>query len=398
MVNRVQTLRSSTSGARPSGRAPGELYVNWADNQLGVVNAAAAPVDLIAVRFFSPQATYSVGAYVIQAGVLYRATSAVAGAGAFNPSQWSAVTDAADIAGAYLPLTGGAITGPLTLPGNPGQPLQAAPKQYVDTFLPLAGGALSGPLTLPGNPASALQAAPKQYVDALSTMVTASFLPLAGGTLTGPLTLSGPPSASLHAATKAYVDTFLPIAGGTMLGPMTVFSDPSQPLQPATKQYVDNKFLPLAGGTLTGALTPAAAGIVGVTTATNANAGAVGEFLFTLITTGVPLTTATTATVGTLALPAGDWDISGELWLNISAGATILGGALAGTAAFPAGPAQNASRSQLAAAFTASNQILALAPCRTVAAAGFTVYLLASVTFASGTVTATGRILARRVR
>ena len=32
----------------------------------------------------------------------------------------------------YLPVTGGTITGPLTLPGNPTAPLQAAPKQYVD--------------------------------------------------------------------------------------------------------------------------------------------------------------------------------------------------------------------------------------------------------------------------
>lgn len=34
---------------------------------------------------------------------------------------------------AYLPLSGGTVTGPITLPGDPTQPLQAAPKQYVDT-------------------------------------------------------------------------------------------------------------------------------------------------------------------------------------------------------------------------------------------------------------------------
>jgi hypothetical protein len=36
-------------------------------------------------------------------------------------------------AGNYLPLAGGAMTGPLTLPANPTAPLQAAPKQYVDS-------------------------------------------------------------------------------------------------------------------------------------------------------------------------------------------------------------------------------------------------------------------------
>ena len=35
-------------------------------------------------------------------------------------------------AGSYLSTAGGAVTGPITLPGNPSAPLQAAPKQYVD--------------------------------------------------------------------------------------------------------------------------------------------------------------------------------------------------------------------------------------------------------------------------
>jgi hypothetical protein len=38
-------------------------------------------------------------------------------------------------AGNYLPTAGGTLTGPLTLPGNPSAPLQAAPKQYVDLGL-----------------------------------------------------------------------------------------------------------------------------------------------------------------------------------------------------------------------------------------------------------------------
>lgn len=41
----------------------------------------------------------------------------------------------------YLQLSGGILTGPLTLPGLPTQPLQAAPKSYVDTSLTsFAGG------------------------------------------------------------------------------------------------------------------------------------------------------------------------------------------------------------------------------------------------------------------
>jgi hypothetical protein len=87
MTGRVQTLRSSVAGNRPTGRQPGELYVNWADNQLGVINASSTPQDLIAVRFFSTLSAYNTGDYVIQAGQLYAAKGAVA-AGAFNPTQW----------------------------------------------------------------------------------------------------------------------------------------------------------------------------------------------------------------------------------------------------------------------------------------------------------------------
>ena len=38
-------------------------------------------------------------------------------------------------AGSYLSTTGGTMMGPITLPGNPSAPLQAAPKQYVDSGL-----------------------------------------------------------------------------------------------------------------------------------------------------------------------------------------------------------------------------------------------------------------------
>jgi hypothetical protein len=92
------------------------------------------------------------------------------------------------------------------------------------TFLPLAGGAMAGPIVLPGAPSAALQAVTKAYVDAAPpgaapldgqtygrqsaawAALASQFLPLAGGSLTGPLVLPGPPTAANQAATKAYVD------------------------------------------------------------------------------------------------------------------------------------------------------------------------------------------------
>jgi hypothetical protein len=90
MTGRVQSLRSSVAGNRPTGRQPGELYVNFADAQLGVVNATNAAQDLIAVTFYSTAANYVVGQFVIQGGQLYRCVVANA-PGAFNPAQWAQI-------------------------------------------------------------------------------------------------------------------------------------------------------------------------------------------------------------------------------------------------------------------------------------------------------------------
>ncbi|MDR3725016.1 MAG: hypothetical protein P4K83_11075 [Terracidiphilus sp.] len=55
--------------------------------------------------------------------------------------------------GEWLPLSGGTMTGPLTLSADPVQPLQASDKHYVDQSLtkavPLSGGNMTGALTTP---------------------------------------------------------------------------------------------------------------------------------------------------------------------------------------------------------------------------------------------------------
>ena len=158
---------------------------------------------------------------------------------------WSRKLDTSDasVAGApFLSLAGGTMTGTLILPApSPTNPNAAVSKSYVDSltfsagpFMPLTGGAFSGPvstsstLTLSGNPASALHAAPKQYVDA-STTVANNALTVAnaavrrvGDSMTGLLLLSGDPVNVLGAVTKQYSDTKLALAGGTVTGNLTV--------------------------------------------------------------------------------------------------------------------------------------------------------------------------------
>lgn len=61
--------------------------------------------------------------------------------------------------------------------------------------LPISGGTLTGALTLDGNATSALQAVPLQQLT--SAVASAPYLPLAGGTLSGNLAISTPTNALL---------------------------------------------------------------------------------------------------------------------------------------------------------------------------------------------------------
>jgi hypothetical protein len=97
---RVQVIRSSVKQQRPAvgSREPGELYTSFPDKQIGVIDAAKAPLDLIAVRFFSTTTNYVTGDYVHNAGHVYRANKSIV-AGAFNSTDW----DTAPTTGEYEP-------------------------------------------------------------------------------------------------------------------------------------------------------------------------------------------------------------------------------------------------------------------------------------------------------
>ena len=91
----------------------------------------------------------------------------------------------------YLRLTGGSLTGILTMTGNKIQAL--------------------------GNPTVSTDAANKDYVDTTTASAVAPYLLLAGGTMVGDLTLNGEPTTQLMAATKQYVDDIESGASGVFL-------------------------------------------------------------------------------------------------------------------------------------------------------------------------------------
>jgi len=77
----------------------------------------------------------------------------------------------ASLSATYLPLTGGTLSGTLTLNGDPNAQNQAADKHYVDQSaaqeLPLSGGALTGPLTVPSLSTKVLEG--RLYADEFQT-------------------------------------------------------------------------------------------------------------------------------------------------------------------------------------------------------------------------------------
>jgi hypothetical protein len=174
-----------------------------------------------------------------------------------TPTGTTSSQSLAQLAAEMLPLSGGTVTGNLTLVEVPITSGHAANKGYVDqqvsNVLPLTGGTMSGVLTLSAAPQHPLDSATKGYADSIAT----GMLSTGGGSLSGSLLLSADPTASLQASTKHYSDLKLARTGDTLTGALSLAADPVSPLQAATKNYVDtlvSTSLPKSGGTLTGSL------------------------------------------------------------------------------------------------------------------------------------------------
>ena len=97
MANRVQTIRYYTTLERPpTTEFSGELYINYADIQIGALDTSKSPVDFVAVRYFSQEATYVGGDFAIYNGNLYRALG-ITGPGIFDISRWSYFADTQEV-------------------------------------------------------------------------------------------------------------------------------------------------------------------------------------------------------------------------------------------------------------------------------------------------------------
>ena len=186
MANVIRILRSLTDGTRPTAKTEGELYVNFANKSLGVVDDAAVAQDLVAVRFFSDLSTYAVGDHVVNVDTLYKCSTAVAVPGPFDVTDWEEIGAAgappAETDPLALHLTGGVMTGPIELAADAAAPLEAVPLQQLEAeitaletaaaaagllYLPLTAGAtkpLTGPLSPRRQRANVARACDRQAV------------------------------------------------------------------------------------------------------------------------------------------------------------------------------------------------------------------------------------------
>jgi hypothetical protein len=136
--------------------------------------------------------------------------------------------------------------------------------------------------------------------------------------------------------------------------------------------------------------------IQGVTNASAAVAGQVGQVL-TNSTSGVSLTSGTTANCTSVSLTAGDWDIRGNAYFN-PAGTTTQSQIAAAVNTTPATLPSIPNYSVLTLSIPAGDVESLIAPTQIVNVSGAsTAYLVVNATFATSTETASCFITARRV-
>jgi hypothetical protein len=142
--------------------------------------------------------------------------------------------------------------------------------------------------------------------------------------------------------------------------------------------------------------------IGGTQTNDNANNNAVGQVISTNTTSAVTLATTVPINIASISLPPGDWDVQGEIWFALTGVAQVLTAGINNVSATqPTVSALNTAYNRIqgaAAGVYSGNWTLPVRTCRVSLAATTTYYLIAFCNFSTGAVTCTGNIWARRAR
>lgn len=156
------------------------------------------------------------------------------------------------------------------------------------------------------------------------------------------------------------------------------------------------------GGTsnVAGLLTPQG-GVRGVSSAVNASAGNVGEYLSGTQSSAQALTSGAPIDILSLSLTAGDWDVQGRVYFEMAATTTMTAIAswVSSTSATYPGLVQSLTAFNFPIPAAAGNAVGApTLTQRFSLGATTTVYLSCATTFGTSTATAKGHIVARRVQ
>lgn len=182
------------------------------------------------------------------------------------------------------------------------------------------------------------------------------------------------------------------------LGNVDNTSDANKPVSTATATALALK-APIAAPSFTGTVTSAGvinpqAGIQGTATNNNATAGNIGEYTEVLINTPVNPSSGVFTNIGSISLTAGDWEVGGGGFFNMSVGSTntlVSVNNVSATNPTQAGDYFQLSSGAHVGAFPAPTRRFSLSTTTTI-------YLVGYVQFASGTAAVTGKIWARRMR
>jgi hypothetical protein len=428
MADTLRIKRRAAGGAAgaPASLAAAELAFNEQDLVLyyGRGNAGGLATSVIAIAgpgafapLNNPTFTGTVSASGGVSGSLVAAIGAVAPASPFAGRQWWNVNDGklyiytgsawVEASSQALPVAtpsmlGGVMPDGSTISVNPSGVVSVnfgAPGP-IGSATPAAGGFT----TL--NASGAVSGAG-------FTSLLSPYAPLASpalsGTPTAPTATAGTNTTQI--ATTAFVAAAVTasVAGvssfNTRTGAVTLLAtDLTTPLAspPAVGGTTPNtgRFTTLQA---TGAITPSqTVGIVGTTTNNSAQAGSLGEVVSADLTSGsqISLTNNAAANVTSMSLTAGDWDVRGGVWFNISgSGTTALNAGINNASAtMPGTPAAGSRSAMVLGSGYLAGGLMTAGPCRFSLASATTIYLLALAGFGSGTVQAYGHIEARRMR
>ena len=299
--------------------------------------------------------------------------------------------------------------GPAGAPGAAGATGAQGPKG--DTGTAGAAGATgpAGPTAVSANAGNQAALGTDNLLFVPHDTNLANYLPLAGGTLTGNVDiqpLSGNAALRFHTAAAGGQNNLAAYIGANPRWVMNLSDGAAESGGNAGSNFallrctdagagIDS---PLTIERKTGAVT-----IKGVTDGSSAAAGMVGEVISSIVLSGSGVTVLTSAAtnITSIVLTAGDWDISGEVFIGLGTGvATAAHGWISNVSAvLPSSPSFITSRNSAVTSFTASSQpVLPLKTCRASTNSSVTYYLGTQVTFPSGSVTAWGTIWARRAR